>query len=193
MPVIRFRSPECVMIRIPKTGSTSVVKGLLGGMENAAETKFGEFPMEWRDLYSFAFVRNPFDRLVSAFIMFQTYPVANDAEKEFRDGLTLDRMMDVIEAEIPIVGPGFFPKLKLHSIPITHPYFCVQQVKEIFRFEEFESAYGQLAKTLSLPVGQVPHFRKSDRDSYQKYFSAADRERAEGIFDGDQQEFDYSF
>ncbi|MBA4148289.1 MAG: sulfotransferase family 2 domain-containing protein [Verrucomicrobia bacterium] len=194
MPVIRFQSPECVMVRIPKTGSTSVVKGLFGGMENADETRFGEFPEEWRHLYSFAFVRNPFDRLVSAFVMFQTYAVATDAEKDFQTGLTLDRIMDVIEApDIAIIGNGFFPKLKLHSIPITHPYFCMRQVKEIFRFEEFDAAYLKLAKTLGLACEQVPHFRKSDRDSFQKYFSDKERQRAEAIYSGDLQEFNYSF
>src|SRR4051794_2713828 len=112
MSIIRFRSPECAMVRIPKTGSTSIVKGILEGMQNTVSTSLGVFPDEWRSLYSFAFVRNPFDRLVSAFLMFQGYFVATDAEKKFRDELSLVRIMDVVEdTKVSPIGDGFFSKL----------------------------------------------------------------------------------
>lgn len=150
MPVIQFRSPQCVMVRIPKTGSTSIVKGLLGGMENASEIRYGEFPDEWQDLYSFAVVRNPFDRLVSAFVMFQTYPTKTEEEREFQANLTLDQMMDVVES--PEYSPAltdYFSRLKLHAIPMSHPFFCMEKVRDVFRFEEFDAAFRKLAETLA--------------------------------------------
>ena len=36
MSILLFDDPACVFIRIGKTGSTSVVKGLFGGARNAA-------------------------------------------------------------------------------------------------------------------------------------------------------------
>src|ERR1700745_2368355 len=96
MYILRYLSPECVMVRVPKTGSTSVIDGLLWGVD-AAEILIGEFPAQWRSLYSFGFVRNPFDRLVSAFHMFQGYGVTTEAEKDFRANLTIARMLDLVE------------------------------------------------------------------------------------------------
>jgi hypothetical protein len=194
MSIIRFRSPECVMVRIPKTGSTSIVKGILEGMQNAACTSFGVFPEEWRSLYSFAFVRNPFDRLVSAFLMFRGYFVATDAEKKFRDKLSLGRIMDVVEdPKVSPIGDGFFSKLKLHCLPMTAPFFHLSQVTDIYRFEEFNSECRRLTHRLGLVCLEVPHWRKSIREPYQNYFTPQDRERAESLFKADLQEFSYSF
>jgi hypothetical protein len=182
------------MVRIPKTGSTSVIKGLLGGIENAADNRIGEFPDDWRALYSFAFVRNPFDRLVSALLMFRDYPIQTAEEASFRDGLTLQRILDVIEDRSIAPGTdGYFPKLKLHALPMTAPLFMFDKVRDFYRFEDFTTAYRQLAERLGLDCGEVPHLRKTDRQDYRAYYSEADRARAEAVFGGDLARFGYRY
>lgn len=194
MPIILFREPECVMVRIAKTGSTSIVRGLFGGIENATAIQRGEFPEAWRGLYSFAFVRNPFDRLVSAWLMFKNYCVDTDEEKNFRDSLTLQRMMDVVEnPDFSPVGDNYFSKLKLHCLPMTSPFFHLTQVADIYRFEDFPASYGKLAQRLGRTVEKVPHCRKSVRRIYQSYYTARERVRAESLFRADLEEFGYSF
>ncbi len=194
MSIIRFSSPECVMVRIRKAGSTSVVRGLFGGIENGSVLPSGPFPAEWRRIYSFAFIRNPFDRLVSAFLMFQGYAVANDAEKAFRAELTLERVMDVVEdPSISPDGDNYFSRLKQHALPMTTPIFCLHDVNDIYRFEDFDAEYRRLARRLGVECGEVPHLRKSQRQPYPAYFSNRDRHRAESLFHEDLREFGYAF
>lgn len=195
---MHFRSPEVAMVRIPKTGSTSIVHGLLGGLSNVIEVSYGHFPDAWLNLYSFGFVRNPFDRLVSCLCMFQTFDASNEAETQFRSTITLDTIMDVIEdPNVPICAhksDTYMPKLKLHALPMTHPFLNLHKAKDIYRFEQFAEEFIRLAQKLNLPAGQVPHQRKTEkRDEYRKYYSDAQRKRAESVFANDLREFKYTY
>ena len=182
------------MIRIAKTGSTSIVRGLLGGIENASHLTQGVFPNEWRSLYSFGFVRNPYDRLVSAWLMFQGYATATEEEKVFQAGLTLQRVMEVVEnPEVSPVGNSYRSKLKLHCLPMTAPFFHLDQATEIYRFENYPEEYQRLAHQLGVPAGDVPHWRKSIRQPHQSYYTTRDRRRAEQLFQADLEAFGYEF
>lgn len=68
MAIFIIRDPACAFIHIPKTGGASIRKAFFKG--NHGEPYFYELPPEAEDFFRFAFVRNPFDRLVSAFHMF---------------------------------------------------------------------------------------------------------------------------
>lgn len=182
------------MVRIPKTGSTSVIRGIFGGIDEAKAIAYGSFPEEWKNFFSFCFVRNPFDRLVSAYIMFKRYRTDSKAEESFRRHITLGRILDVVEDEsISPIGDSYFAKLKKHSIPITSGFFCVDSLNEIYRFESFALDYRRLCERLEITPGEIPHFRKSDRKHYREYFDAATRARAEKIFQKDCERFGYKF
>ena len=182
------------MVRMPKTGSTSVIKGLFGGIERAADVSLGVFPDAWTSLYSFAFVRNPYDRLVSAFLMFREYAVVTDAERNVRDALTIEGMLDVVEdPAIAPSGDAYLSKMKLHSMPMTSPFYHLDRVTDICRFEAFGCEYRRLAAGLGLKVEETPHFRKSQRESFQAYFNRRDRQRAQDVFRHDLSTFGYSF
>ncbi|MDB2347376.1 sulfotransferase family protein [Verrucomicrobiales bacterium] len=61
---------RCVFIHIPKTAGTSVVKALFGS--SSRHIPWEEFHRtngrKFSDYYKFAFVRNPWDRLLSAYL-----------------------------------------------------------------------------------------------------------------------------
>jgi hypothetical protein len=60
MPAILFAKPECVFIRIPKTGSTSIVYGLLRTARRRQKiVSARDYPIDWGEKFSFAFVRDP--------------------------------------------------------------------------------------------------------------------------------------
>jgi hypothetical protein len=60
MPAILFAKPECVFIRIPKTGSTSIVNGLLRTARRRQKiVSARDYPIDWGEKFSFAFVRDP--------------------------------------------------------------------------------------------------------------------------------------
>ncbi len=151
MSTILFDRPPCVFVRIRKSGSTSIVRGLFGGIDRAVDVRHGEFPEYWRDRFSFAVVRNPYDRLVSAFLMFKTYSVATDDEARLRASLDLHRVLDIVEdPDVGMQGDDYRSKLKLHSAPYTHPFYCLDRVVYVARYERFEEEYRMLAGRLGI-------------------------------------------
>lgn len=196
MSSILFTRPqfEAVMIRIPKTGSTSIVRGIFGGIGEGDSVVHGAPLAAWDKYFKFAFVRNPFDRLVSAFLMFKNYPTETDAEKTFKESMTIRDVLNVIEDERqPLDREDYFSKLRKHAIPMTHPFFGLSKAEKVYRFESFESAYLELSHRFQINVEEIPHFRKSDRKHYSDYFDRNDRARAEAIFKSDCETFGYHY
>jgi hypothetical protein len=195
MSTILFDRPACVFVRIRKSGSTSIVHGLFGGIDRAVEVRHGEFPESWCDRFSFAVVRNPYDRLVSAFLMFKTYGVASDDEASLRESLDLHRVLDIVEdPDVGMQGTDYRSKLKLHTAPYTHPFFCLDRVTHVARYERFEKEYRTLAGRLGIEqTAPPPHLRQTDRGHYRSYIDAALRRRIEQLYAGDLGPFGYKF
>lgn len=58
--------PEALYIHIPRTGGDTILNILWE--ESYTDTLLGEWRSEWDKLFSFAFIRHPLDRLVSAYM-----------------------------------------------------------------------------------------------------------------------------
>lgn len=196
MTLMRFEDPSCVFIRVRKTGSTSIVRGLLGGVGNTAEMVTGApFPPQWDGLFTFAFVRNPFERLVSCLAMFRSHPVETEAEADLRKRLDLHTLLDVVEDDaIDFTGPDYRSKMRLHALPMSHPSYHLDRADFVGRFESFDDDYLRVAARLGRSGAEVPHHRQgpAERD-YRPQFDAALRGRAEEVFAEDLQRFGYSF
>ena len=193
MVAILFEHPRAVMVRIPKTGSTSIVRGIFGGVREGDVKHHGPIPLSWQQHYCFAFVRNPFERMVSAFFMFQSYPVKNAEERTFRDHLSLHSLMDVIQDDsIPLDKREYFSKLRVHSLPMTHSHFGLDSVDEIFRFEDYSESSKRLCQKLKIETIEVPHFRKKNRAHWRTFFGPSELERACELLSLDCSTFGYS-
>jgi len=196
MTLMYFERPPAVFIRVRKTGSTSVVRGLFRGARQAAEKSDGIFRPEWSSLFVFAFVRNPFERMISCFEMFKSINVEGAVEERQRSDLTLSTLMDVIENEsIGFSHKGnYLTKLKQHALPMTHPSYHLKKAKFIGRYEHFERDFRKVAEILGAKVTQVPHFRnnRATKD-YRSFFDADSRKRAERILAKDMDTFGYTF
>lgn len=195
MAILHFTTPPCNFIRVRKTGTTSVIRGLFGGQDQAAKvSRNGDWLPDFDGHFTFAFVRNPFDRMASCLRMFRDYKVKNEAEEKARAALDLHRLMDVIEDEtIGLDGYGYFAKLRSHAVPITHPFYKIDRAAFIGRFESFDRDYRSVAEMLGKPCDVVPHFRPSDGISYRDHFDADTRRRAQMLLRDDLDRFGYSF
>ena len=198
MTIFVFESPPAVFIRVRKTGSTSIVRGLFGGPDKASEISEGVFRQGWSSLFVFSFVRNPFERMVSCFKMFKGYKVSNADEARQRSELTLSRLMDIIEDDsIRFANVGtYMDKLKQHALPMTHPSYHIDKAGFVGRFETYDKDFRELTGKLGLNVKEIPHHRNQKRATdwdYRPFFDADNRKRAERILQKDLDTFRYIF
>ena len=195
MTTLYFQQQNTVMVRIPKTGGTSIVNGIFGGINNATLKKRGSFPANLSGKPSFVMVRNPFDRLVSAYIMFKKYPVNNKNEEAFQEKLTLARLLTFIaDNQCDINGRDYFSKLHYHTLKQSSNIFPIDKVDKVYKFENFDDAYKDIYfKARALPCKQVPHLRQAEREDYRNYFDSNSQRIAEILFEDDCASFSYNF
>lgn len=153
MSNFKLKNPNCVLIHIPKTGGTSIRKGLWGG--NYEGPEFGNVPPAWRSLFKFAFVRHPFDRLVSAWTMFASGPLDISGWREAQDWrpISLNEFIEIVLDENIIYDErrrSFDERIRHHTIPQTHPFNCLNDADFVGRFEHLEEDIDRVAKIVGL-------------------------------------------
>lgn len=176
MAAFLILEPRCVFLHIPKTGGASI---RLGAFENNYEGPVqGSVPDEWKDLFTFTFVRNPFDRLISAWRMFASgmektiWELPDDGNRE----MSLRQFLDVVlDESIPFDGRRDTTKKKIrhHAIPQTHPFHCLEQADFVGRFESLEEDFAEVLKRLGAENRPLPHMNRSRQgDDFMKHYDA---------------------
>jgi chondroitin 4-sulfotransferase 11 len=202
MPLFHLNNPPCLFAHNPKTGGNSVRNVVFGG--DYEGPWFGdELPPEWQGLFGFSFVRNPFDRLVSAWKMF-TQGTVDDAWHLPRGGplkLTLAETIRLgMDPSEPFGHPrynGIQPtprtRFKNHILPQSHGYHGLQHVEFIGRFENLQQDFRTIAERLRLPVRNLPKTNLTRRGHYREYFDAQCRRLATEFLAEDLERFGYEF
>ena len=197
MAIFHLRACDAVLIHIPKTGGSTIRFGIFGG--DYEGPFYGDMPERWRPKFSFCFVRNPFDRLISAWKMFTT-GMEDTLWRPPEDGdrtLSLEAFMNIVED--PKFGDGlerktFEQKIRHHTIPQTDPI-------NSFGWADFVGRYETYARDLDEVLRKVdwngdaptPHMNRTDRGAYQSYFTPTLRRRAEAFYHDDLARLGYRF
>lgn len=196
MAAFLFPEAKCVLIHIPKNAGASIRRGFFNGKYEGPVQ--GSIPEEWMQYFRFTFVRNPYDRLISAWKMF-TQGMEESVWKYPEDGnpnLTLEQFLEIaMDESIPFDLPKrdkFKVKLRHHAIPQTHPFNCVDHANFIGRFESIERDFKEICDQLNL-TGKLPHWNKTSRTDYRQYFNAATKQLASEYYAEDLSRFGYEF
>ncbi len=176
-----------------KSASTSILrsgfKTKVDGLDFAME-----MPEAWEHKFRFAFVGNPFDRLVSAWQMFQKHPSGKDIRFDART-LTMKQVLDVIEDDsISVYDNNYWGKLKLHAVPITHPHYRIEEADFLGRYETLEADWRALCDALQMehqPLGRLKNSERSEH--YSNFYNRDTCHRASRIFAKDLVKFNYRF
>jgi hypothetical protein len=161
-----LRNPDCVLIHIPKTGGTTIRKGIWGS--NYEGPVFGEIPEAWQCLFKFAFVRHPLQRFVSAWKMF-TEGAKGDPQWRLPDDaypLTIEQFLDIVVDESILYDERrsrFEEKIRHHAIPQTHPFNCLALADYVARHEHYDQEVKTIGCRLGLEIDSVPmmHYTSS--------------------------------
>ena len=172
-----LHDPDCIFIHIPKTGGSTIRRGLWKGYDSPA---FGHIPADWPDLFRFAFVRHPLDRFVSAYSDFTQIgsyrgSLADFAEIVMDDGILYDEHRKTLAERI-----------RHHTIPQTHPFNCLSLAQEVYRFERFGDEIARLAARMDLNLGDaLPHRRRTKHEGWESLLDATLRRRLVAFYERD--------
>jgi hypothetical protein len=195
---------RCIFVHVPKTGGKSVLAAF--GLPEFGRDytrrlphigrPFGHHPVAvYRDgtagYFSFAFVRNPWDRLVSAFFYLHAGG-ANAEDADFRDrhlsrfagrfDRFLDGLPDLIDHQ--------------HFRPQTHWLRAPDgriDLDFIGRFERFADDLTAVAERLDLGMATVAHRNRSSHEGYRAYYDSRGIDLVASLYAADIETFGYQF
>lgn len=158
--------PDCVLIHIPKTGGTSIRKGV---WDTVRGPRFGHIPEDWQGHFRFAFVRDPLERFLSAYRMFTTGTLDEPDWSLPRDArpLTLEAFFAITRDESIVFDERrqtFEEKIRHHTIPQTHPFNCLRQADFIGRFETLEADFARIAAHVG-QTAPLPHMHRTEAEA----------------------------
>lgn len=136
------------------------------------------YPEEFGRYFKFTIVRNPYDRLVSAWL-WQSEVVKQIRHKTFRDFI-INRPDSTRYSE----------KFLLEGKSIRE---SIRAFDYIGRFEEIDSVYDFLCRRLNLPCQHIPHTNKTMNRRYQDFYDPETRRLATEKYGLDCELFGYGF
>ena len=184
MSIFLLKNPDCVLIHIPKTGGTSIRKGLW--KKNYEGPAFGRVPEDWHRHFKFAFVRHPLDRMVSAYKMFSQGAVG-DVEwglpKDARP-LTFAEFVDIVTDESIIFDERRFTfeeRIRHHAIPQTHPFNALGEADFVGRYETLDEDFRKVAARVGI-TGDLPLMHYTSRRPWQDFFTPETEKRSRAFY-----------
>lgn len=190
-----------IFIHVPKTAGNSIFQALFNAnpqghkealwYRNFDEIRFSEY-------YKFGFVRNPWDRFVSAYFYLKNGGMGR-YDGDFRDKF-LSRFKCFDEfLNVMVDDPGYRKKVMswVHFKP-QFTFLCDEQgqmiVDYVGCYENLESCYSQLCRNLGLEkCGELEMINKSVRDDYRKYYSESGVDFIRSLYQKDIDMFSYDF
>lgn len=195
---------KCIFVHVPKTGGTSIeitklfddqreaTGEYVGGHTTALEFQ-EQFPAEFKDYFKFAFVRNPFDRLVSAFLYLNKGGTTKGDKEVFEKHLIR------YNGNFSLFCRNFLSRESIQAVTHLRPqvdYVCDQNgtvlVNFLGKLENMESDYYQILQRFAIG-SKLRHKNRSQRQLYPRYYDGRSRKIVETIYEQDLEQFSYQY
>jgi hypothetical protein len=191
-----FDDSKSIFVHIPKTAGLSITEALYGnragGHASLRNYVLTFEPSVLRQYFKFTFVRNPFDRLVSAYFFLRAGGINQADDNFFKTELTRYNSFDHFATSwvskknvfkyIHFVPQVAFIKNDINSIRLNY----------IGRFESIDADFRAIAEKVR-PNSQLAKLNRSKRGEYQQYYSAEARKNVENVYKQDLENFGYDF
>ena len=195
-----FDDKSLIFIHVPKAAGSSVSSALFGG--NTGHKPISRFyaydPMKTRNYFSFTFVRNPWDRLWSAYRYFNAV-VGKTAHRDHRWATKM--LVDKPDFESFVLALN---KKNYRSNIKKYDHFRDQaawvcfdgnlKVDFVGRFESLSSDFSHICQSVGIDVPQLKKVRvSSNSDNYKQQYSPRMVAIVEDVYKKDIELFGYSF
>jgi len=158
-----------IFVHVYRTGGSSMDRAFGGNMKGMSTHTPLESVPKWKDYFSFAFIRNPWDRTVSSY----HYATA----KKKINGTFEDYVRSFVGNE----------NKKLAQ------YNMVKNCSFVGRFEYIQDDFSQICDLIGIERITLPHVWKTEHDHYSSYYTDELKEIVYNHQSGDIENFGYSF
>ena len=192
---------RCIFIHIPKAAGTSVKQTLqLGGQGHPAWIYFAKnYPQKWRHYLRFTIVRNPWDRVVSAF----SYAKMKNSywhNPETFPHPDFETLKDKSFTECCEMLVHQRNKLRHEAWHPQYAWLLAKQgeqeilaVNKVLHFETLDKDFAELCKTLNAEFDELPEINPSKRSHYKDYYDEHTRTLISQVYAKDIEIFGYKF
>jgi len=192
-----FVDRKCIFIHIPKCAGVSVCKSLFGNLagdhHNIYSYLMAFSPAEFKNFYKFTFVRNPWDRLVSAYLFLKQGGL-NEGDKSWYEA-NLAQYCDFEDFVLNWVTPENVRSWK-HFVP-QHEYVYFNNrllVDFVGYFEKIDQDFATICERMNLPLKLLKTNKTVNRKKdYKSYYTEATRDRVARVYTKDIERFGYCF
>lgn len=175
-----------IFIHIPKTGGSSVTYALFPKLRGKWGKYKGHFlpneyePVLWKHYFTFCFIRNPWDRMVSLY-------------HYHCDGVYLVNNADIEFKEFCLSFPKYV-KHGYHKLKqIDYLYLGKEKIDFMGKFENLEQDFQNICQRLNI-IRSLPHLIKSERQKdYRLYYDRETKDFVYNYFYEDIQLGNYQF
>lgn len=187
---------KCIFIHIPKVAGISIEEAIFGakvGHKKIINYKYYN-PIAFKTYYKFTFVRNPLDRMVSAFF-FLKKGGRNSADKRWAEENLANintfndlayKMMNNKEFQNKILSWQHFRPQYTYIIDEDNQI----PMDFIGKFENINNDFELLIKNLNIEA-RLPHKNKNDRYHFSYYYNDETIEFVSNLYEKDIQFFGY--
>lgn len=193
-----FHKHKCVFMHITKTGGTSIETKLSGSKPPPVRMKHLKTPPwidkerhmnvvnmvktygeeSWENYFTFTFVRNPWDRMVSWFFW----------RKRMR---TIPK--DLTFSEFVIDFKFWHTDKTLPAQP-QHSWFDDKfKIDFVGKFENLQDDFNKVCNTLNIKDTKLPHMYNTKHSHYSEYYDSETKKEVDRIWGIDAEIFKYKF
>lgn len=191
-----FDDTRSIFIHVPKSAGLAVSRALYGNLAGGHKTLNGYMnifaPAELLYYFKFAFVRNPYDRLVSAYEFLRRGGITRNDKEFFEKELSqFSSFRNFVQGWLTdrSVWKGIHFKPQYHFVcdPANKLHLDF-----LGRFENLEADFQYVASRLGVSAA-LPRTNSSSRDSYEKYYDNETREIVSLVYRRDLEVLGYDF
>lgn len=176
-----------IFVHIPKTAGISIYNALKAQGKEQHHKKLSQHQPN-QSYFSFAFVRNPWDRFVSNYFYFKNYGrgrwgdlPSGDIVNKF---LTFNDFCSNFESIIEEFPLPHFKKMC---------FWTQEDLSFIGRFENLQSDFNHICEKINYPKTSLTHLNTSNRNHYSEYYTEKSKNIVGNFYEQDIINFKYSF